>query len=117
MLRIRPRHRPTKSELRIRMNPAKQTSSTPLETRCAWSAASNPFFPDKLRKSIAFAATPAFCAAASPGALGSSDTTSEISAENSVSRAAWIRALILDPRPEMRMAVRTRSIKEEAFRG
>ena len=55
------------------MNPARQTSSTPLETRCAWSAASNPCFPDKLRKSIAFAATPASRAAASPAASGLSD--------------------------------------------
>jgi len=73
--------------------------------------------PGTLRKSIAFAATPASRAATSPGASGLSDTTSEISAENSGSWAASIRALMLDPRPEMRMAVRTRSVKEKAFHG
>ena len=46
-----------------------------------------------------------------------SDRTSTISAEKSGNRAASIRARMLEPRPEMRTAVRTRAVTVSACRG
>ena len=45
-----------------------------------------------------------------PAAAGLSDRTSTISAEKSGDRAASIKALMLEPRPDMRTAVRTRGV-------
>src|ERR1700723_2987483 len=117
MLSIRPRHRSTKDGLNTRMNPARQTISTEAEVSLVSSAASKPAFPAWARKSIASAATPTLRADDRPAAAGSSDRTSTISAEKSGDRAASIKALMLEPRPDMRTAVRTRGVTDEAFHG
>ena len=51
------------------------------------------------------------------GAPGWSDSTSTISAEKLGDRAASIKALMFEPRPEIRMTVRTRKLTTSAFHG
>ena len=76
----------------------------------AWIEASNSSRPAWIFGSIAAVATPARLAIASPPASLLLERTSAISAGKSGARAASISAAMLEPRPEIRIAVRTRRV-------
>src|SRR5258708_18819272 len=107
MLSILPYQRCTKPAVNSRMKPAKQISSTRCCSNAACNAASTPArsLPNGLL-SMTTAGMPAAPALSSPPASARLATTTATSAGKSSAAAAWISAAMLDPRPEIRMAVR-----------
>ena len=107
MFSIRPDQRSTKASVSSRMKPPRQIRSILLASSTACIAASKPArsLPNGLL-SMTSVAMPACRARARPAASGVLASTSTISAGKSAARAPSIRAAMLEPRPEMRMATR-----------
>ena len=107
MLSILPYQRCTNSAVNSRMNPPRQISSIFFSSSARCSIASKPArsLPNGLL-SMTMVGTPLAAARSSPGASARLEITATISAGKSAAFAASISAAMLDPRPEIRMAVR-----------
>src|SRR6476661_1896593 len=107
MLSMRPCHRCTNSAVNSRMNPARQIRSILCWSSAACSTASNAARSlPKGPLSIVTAGIPLALALSRPAASPRLEITTAISAGKSWAAAAWIRAAMLDPRPEIRIATR-----------
>src|SRR3954451_4112817 len=107
MLSMRPCQRCTNAAVNRRMNPARQIRSMLYRFSADSSAVSNAArsSPNGLL-SMVTAGTPLALALASPPASARFEITTAISAGKSFVAAASIKAAILDPRPEIRIATR-----------
>src|ERR1022692_3968886 len=106
MLIIRRAYRSTKPPEKIRMNPARTTRSGACASIAVASARSNASRSGYARWSIAVVATPRPDAIARPCASGRLLMTATTSAAILPSRTASSIAVMLEPRPEMRMTSR-----------
>src|SRR5260370_1171595 len=107
MLSMRPYQRCTNSAVNNRMKPARQIRSilcwSSADCRTASNAARS--LPNGLLSMVSVA-TPLARAFSRPPASDRFEITTAISAGKSVVLAAWIRAAMFDPRPEIRIATR-----------